>query len=73
MGSQQRDGRLILGAAATFADSLQRGLIRAFKAQQKADAARLLLQVQDICIPHDIIGAGGAHNGDAHIFGDQRH
>ena len=70
--AQQSKGLLILGTAAAFAHGLQCGLVGTFEARKKADPARLFVKVQDVGVADDIIGAGGADDGNGNVFCDQR-
>ena len=70
--AQQSKGLLILGTAAAFAHGLQCGLVGTFEARKKADTARLFVKVQDVGVADDIIGAGGADDGNDNVFRDQR-
>ena len=67
----QPDRLAIDRRGAAFVNRLQRGVIGALQTQQEPGDARLLIEVQDIGVPHDIAGPGGADEDEGDVFTDQ--
>ena len=67
----EQPDRLAVGlGTATFANERQRLLVGILHAEQPADDAGLAVEMQDIGVAHDIVGAGRADDQHRHILGD---
>ena len=51
-------------------DQLQRLLVGVFHAEQPADDAGLAVEMQDVGVAHDVVGAGRADDQHRHVLGD---
>jgi hypothetical protein len=54
-----------------LADQLKRSLVGTFHAQEEADRARLLVEMQDVSIAHDVVGPSRSDQDQIDVFGDQ--
>jgi len=69
MFSEQTDRLTINSLGTAFANSLERGLVRALDAEKEPGNAGFFVEVKDVSVAHDIAGPGRANKNQGYSLG----
>ncbi len=69
--AEQLDGFAVFVDSGAFLDRTQGFLAVALGAEEEADEASLFVEVEDVAVANDVVGAGGTDEGDGEVVGDE--
>lgn len=70
--AEQLDGFAVFVDGGAFLDGAEGFFAVALGAEEEADEAGLFVEVEDVAVADDVVGAGGADEGDGEVVGDER-